>query len=226
MTHPSMVDYPGRMSVLFFTQGCSFSCGFCHNPDLMPLGGEVKTYSWERLEELCTRYKKQWVNAVTITGGEPTMHQSLGETIDFFYARGFSVKLDTNGSHPDMLRALLPHLSYVAMDIKCGPSKYPEFVRFCQMDRIKESVDLLIGSGVEYEFRTTLMEGVEGIHTDEDILEAAQFIKGAKRWIFQPFLPHDNLPNETFRSLPRTRPATLKHAAEIAAPYVQQAIVR
>lgn len=221
-----MVDYPGRMAALFFTKGCNFSCGFCHNPDLMSLNGGDKSYSWEHLGELCLRYKKQWVNAVTITGGEPTLHADLGETVDFFRARGFSVKLDTNGSNPELLAELLPRLDYVAMDIKCGPSKYPEFVRYHHIDRIKRSVDMLINSGIDYEFRTTLMEGLDGIHTDEDLLEAAKFISGARRWIFQAFLPHENLPCEFYRTISRTRPSILKHAAEIVAPFVIEATAR
>ena len=114
-TQSTLKDFPGRMAALFFTAGCNFRCGFCHNPDLFTT---AKTYSWEELDAICATFRKQWVSAATITGGEPTLHASLPETIRFMKKRGFAIKLDTNGSNPEMLEEVIADLNYVAMDIK------------------------------------------------------------------------------------------------------------
>ena len=109
MPQATMVDYPGRLSGLMFTSGCNFHCGFCHNAAL--LHNEAKhgdasagTYDFDKLDEFLKGFKRQWTNAITITGGEPTIHPNLPETLEFIKKRGFLIKLDSNGSNPDMLR--------------------------------------------------------------------------------------------------------------------------
>ena len=126
---PSMVDYPGHFAAVFFISGCSFTCGFCHNAALM--GKKQAGLSWETLEAACARFKKDWVNGIVLTGGEPTTAGDLVDLIHFFKERfGFSVKLDTNGSNPERLAECLPLIDYVAMDIKCGLSAYSELAGF------------------------------------------------------------------------------------------------
>ena len=220
-TQATMVDYPGRMAAVMFTAGCNFRCGFCHNPDLW--GGQAKTYTYAQLDEHCARFRKQWVEAVTITGGEPTLRPELPDTVRFLKGRGFQLKLDTNGSRPEVLEPLLPLLDYVAMDIKCSLEAYPRLTGFRDADALRRSIGLIMEKAKDYEFRTTL---IESFHDEADILAAAREIAGARRWIFQPFVPHPNLPEPSMRELPRTRPSALEQAAEWARPFVQHAEVR
>jgi pyruvate formate lyase activating enzyme len=218
---PSMIDYPGHLCGVFFTSGCNFSCGFCHNAALM--GRKQKTLSWERVEEVCRKFKDEWVDAVCITGGEPSLQPGLIELIHFFRDRGFKIKLDSNGSHPEILASCLPQVDLVAMDIKSGPAGYAEIAGFADIEKIKESIALIKKSGVDYEFRTTV---IEPFHTDEQMLEAGELIKGAKRYCLQAFVPQDTLPGEAFRSLKRTTPERLRRLEKLMAPFAEEVVVR
>ena len=228
MPQATMVDYPGRLSGLMFTSGCNFHCGFCHNAAL--LHNEAKhgdasagTYDFDKLDEFLKGFKRQWTNAITITGGEPTIHQELPETLEFIKKRGFLIKLDSNGSNPDMLRKCMPYLDYIAMDIKCPMERYEELVGFADTDKIAESIDIIMHCGKKYEFRTTL---VETYFFEEDIHTCGKMVLGADLYVVQPFIPHDDLPSPALRKQPRTRPTVLHQAADILKAYVKKAIVR
>lgn len=196
---PSMVDYPKHFAAVFFTSGCNFTCGFCHNAALM--GKKQAGLSWERLEEACTQFKKDWVNGAVITGGEPTLADDLPKLIQFMKRFGFNVKLDTNGSNPQRLAECLPLVDYVAMDVKTGFSGYPDLVRYAKTDRIRQSIELIKAEAKDYEFRTTV---IEQLHTDALMDELAEEIQGAKRYVLQAFIPRENLPDNKFTLLPRT----------------------
>ncbi len=222
-TQPTMVDYPGRMAALFYTAGCNFRCGFCHNAELFD--ASLKTYAWDELEDMCRRFKKEWVDAISITGGEPTIHDRLPETVNFFKQKGFHIKLDTNGSNPAMLETLLPSLDYVAMDIKCSLASYPA-VTACDpslRDALRRSIALIMAKAKDYEFRTTL---IESLHTDEELQGCGELIRGAKLYILQPFVPRDNLPDENLRDGQRTRPSFLEHAKSVVEGYVNCVQIR
>ncbi len=221
LKRPSMVDFPGRMAAVFFTSGCNFRCGYCHNA--VALGSRRPGLIWEALGEACDRFAEQWVKAVVVTGGEPTLWKELPRLIDFFKERGFAVKLDTNGSDPEMLEKLLPRLDYVAMDIKCGLSTYAELVQYHRPEVIARSVALIIGGGIDYEFRTTLLESV---HDEEEMAAIAELIQGASRYVLQPFLPRDDLPDVALRSTPRTSSGHLRWAAGRIRSVVDELIVR
>ncbi len=200
-----MVDYPGRFAAVFFTSGCNFACGFCHNAALM--GGKQSGLTWDQLHAAGSRFKKKWVNGVVITGGEPSCTDDLLELIHFFKERyGFAVKLDTNGSNPDVLVRCLPHVDYVAMDIKCGLSAYPDIVRFPDTDKIRQSIELIRAGARDYEFRTTV---IETVHTDEQMAQVRELVEGSKRYALQAFIPRDELPLAEYRALPRTSAARL-----------------
>ena len=220
-TQPTLVDYPGKMAALFFTHGCNFRCGYCHNPDL--LGSNNTAYSWSTLAEFTKEFRQNWVEAVTITGGEPTLQPQLGPTMQFFHEHGFAVKLDSNGSRPEVLQEVLPWADYIAMDIKCSLKKYPEFVGCQQVENIARSIEIIKNHARDYEFRLTL---IEDFHDEQEIRDCAKLVSGAKLLVFQPFVPHENLPAEHYRTLPRTRPSALADAVRIAAPYVQQCVAR
>ena len=216
-----MIDYPGHLCGVFFISGCNFSCGFCHNAVLM--SRKQNGIPWSRLEEVVQRFRSEWVDAVCITGGEPTLHPGLPELIAFFRDAGFKIKLDSNGSRPGVLRELLPQIDLIAMDIKTGLSGYPDLAGFKDTAKIEESVRLIMDSGVDYEFRTTV---IEPFHTDEKMLEAGELIKGAKRWALQAFVPQDTLPGEAFRTIKRTTPERLRELEKLLQPFVENIIVR
>jgi len=216
-----MIDFPGSLCGVFFLSGCNFTCGFCHNATLM--ASKQAGLTWERLDEICTRFKADWVDAVCITGGEPTLAPDLIELIHFFRERGFKIKLDSNGARPDILKECLPLIDYIAMDIKAGLSGYPEIAGFSDVGKIEESVKLIMSSGVDHEFRTTV---IDPFHTDDQMLEAGELIRGARRYVIQAFIPQDTLPGKEFRELKRTTPARLRHLEQLMAPYADEIIVR
>lgn len=221
MRSASLVDFPGRMAAVFFVTGCNFRCGFCHNAPL--LGTFKQGYSWERLDELCQGFQRQWVKAVVLTGGEPSLASNLLETLQFFRERGLEVKLDTNGSRPEILARALDLVSFVAMDVKCSLPRYADFVGFADSAAIAQSIHLLLGSAIPYEFRTTLLEAV---HTDEEMRAIGETVRGAARFALQPFIPRDDLPEPQLRQTPRTRPQALRRAADVLRPYVQRVEIR
>jgi pyruvate formate lyase activating enzyme len=209
LRNASMVDFEGHIAAVFFTTGCNFSCGFCHNAKLM--GRTRKGLSWKRLGEACKKFQKDWVRAAVITGGEPTLSPHLPELIQFFKDElGWVVKLDTNGSNPDMLERCLPLVDYVAMDIKTAPSAYEELAGYSDTDALYRSVSLIADLAKDYEFRTTV---IEEHHHDGVIDEIAHLIRGAKRYIVQPFIPNEELPHPKFRNLKRTSFDRLKEIA-------------
>lgn len=196
---PSMVDYPRKFAAVFFTSGCNFMCGFCHNASLM--GKKQAGLSWDQLEEACRKFKKNWVNGAVITGGEPTLADDLPELIHFLKRFGFSVKLDTNGSNPRKLKNVLPLVDYVAMDVKTGMSGYGDLVQFPDIGKIRESIELIQSEAKDYEFRTTI---IESLHTNELMDEVAENIRGSKRYALQAFVPREELPFAAFSTLTRT----------------------
>ncbi len=185
----SLLDYPGRVACTLFTMGCNFRCPWCHNaglvlPDQLPEGAldgeEVLTF---------LRRRQGVLDGVAITGGEPLLHaEALEEFLPAVKALGYGVKLDTNGSFPEALRRLVERglVDRVAMDVKNGPSRYGETIglRGSVPAAVERSRDFLLSGAVDYEFRTTV---VKGLHTEESLLEAAEWIRGAKVWYLQRF---------------------------------------
>ena len=221
LKNPSMVDFPGRMAATFLISGCNFGCGFCHNANLM---GAVKPGLDKRqLDEVCDRFKVDWVTACVVSGGEPTMAPDLPEILTILKRHGFIIKLDTNGSRPDRLMPVLPMVDYVAMDVKCGLDSYSGLTGFGDVDAITTSIDLIRSSAKDYEFRTTL---IKGFHEEEEVKAIGNAVRGAKRLAVQPFIPRDELPSSRFANTPRTTPEALRAAAVILEEYVSEVVVR
>ncbi|MFC1467373.1 anaerobic ribonucleoside-triphosphate reductase activating protein [Verrucomicrobiota bacterium] len=221
LQRPSMVDFPGHMAAVFFTSGCNFKCGFCHNAPLM--GNRRKGLTWEKLAAVCEDFKNDWVTGVVISGGEPTLFAELPELIKFFRKYGFAVKLDTNGSNPELLKECLPLVDYVAMDLKTAVDDYQNFVGWGNPDKIRQSFEMMKAEAKDYEFRTTI---VENYHTDELIEQAGKDIEGAKRLILQAFVPKDELPDPEYCKMKRTSAGRMKELATLARPYAEEVIVR
>ncbi|MFA6382840.1 MAG: anaerobic ribonucleoside-triphosphate reductase activating protein [Parcubacteria group bacterium] len=182
----TLIDYPGKIAATVFTVGCSFRCPFCHNPELVNLRLAHDEKSEKEFFEFLKKRKGK-IEGVCITGGEPTIQPDLIDFIKKIRKLGFLVKLDTNGSRPDVLKKLLDAklLDFVAMDIKNSLKRYNKTIgNKVDTDRIKLSVDLIKNSRLPYEFRTTV---VPGIHTEKDFEEITKWIKGAKSYYLQEY---------------------------------------
>ncbi len=183
----TLIDYPGKLAATVFTVGCSFRCPFCHNPGLV-LNSQFTAHNVLEKEFLDFLKKRQGkLEGVCITGGEPTIQPDLVNFIQKIKRLGFLVKLDTNGTRPDVLKKLLDLklLDFVAMDIKNQLKKYDQTTGVKgDKERIKLSVDLIRNSRVPYEFRTTV---VPGIHMEKDFLAIAEWISGTRNYYLQEY---------------------------------------
>ncbi len=221
LSNPTLVDFPGHMAAVFFTSGCNMRCGFCHNPDL--LRTRQKGLTWERLGEVCTRFEAEWTTAAVLTGGEPTLAGDLGELITFFTERGWRFKLDTNGSRPEVLEAVLPLVDYVAMDVKASSARYRELTGFADAAKIAASIEILRAGQTDYELRTTL---IEPFHDDEQLRDMGEMIRGARRYVLQAFIPRDEMPDPVFTTYPRTSPDRLREVEAMMSEYADEVLMR
>ena len=184
----TLLDYPGTVACTLFTAGGNFRCPFCHNAMLV-LPEQIEDASLSEDEVLGFLKKRQGVlDGVAITGGEPLLHRELPELLGKIKALGYKIKLDTNGSNPELLRWIIENrlVDRVAMDIKNAPEAYATTVGVAGLDiaPIAKSKDMLLRGDIDYEFRTTV---VKGIHTEDSLIGAAKWIEGAKEYYLQQF---------------------------------------
>lgn len=184
----SLVDFPGHTAVALFTIGCNMRCGYCHNPELvLPERYADEIPVNEILQFLSTRVGK--VEGVVISGGEPTMHNDLPDLFRKIKSMGFLTKLDSNGTNPEMLKMLFDEnlLDYIAMDIKASIDRYQEVAAWpINTDDILRSIKLIKSSGINHEFRTTL---VKSQVSPQDLDEIGELIEGSPRYALQRFRP-------------------------------------
>ncbi len=219
----SFIDFPGTVSAVIFTVGCNFRCPYCHNPELVFESPDHELSGEEVLSFLETR--AGLLPAVTITGGEPTMQQDLLPFMRKVKRLGFRLKLDTNGTNPEVLREAIKEklLDYVAMDVKAPLSKYARVVASAvNTRRIAESISILLEGAVEYEFRTTIVRSQLEL-ADLEII--GQEIRGAKRYFLQKFNPAKTL-HPSFHNYFSYSPQELQDAAQALRAYVQSCEVR
>jgi pyruvate formate lyase activating enzyme len=188
----SLIDYPGLISAVVFLQGCNFKCGYCHNPELVdPSLFRTCIRENDVMEFLETRKGK--LDAVSITGGEPTIKERLPSFIKHIKKMGYAVKIDTNGARPHVVKSLLDEklLDFIAMDVKAPPEKYKNIANAqVHPESIRESIQLILKAGIPYEFRTTI---VESQLDEDDILKIADMISGANKYVLQKFVPTKTL---------------------------------
>jgi pyruvate formate lyase activating enzyme len=183
----TLIDYPGKIAATVFTVGCSFRCPFCHNPELVVSSQLSAQSNMEKEFFEFLKKRKGKLEGVCVTGGEPTIQEDLEHFIKKIKTLGYFVKLDTNGSRPDVLKKILDKniIDFVAMDIKDAPKKYKKTSGgLADLERIKLSVKMIMNGRIPYEFRTTV---VPGIHTEKDFEEIAKWIKGAKAYYLQEY---------------------------------------
>jgi len=192
----SFSDWEGRMSSVLFTGGCNFRCPYCHNRDLALGGAGIDDMPYDLVKERLDA-QKLWVDSVVITGGEPTLHRGMTAVMADLKSSGYRVKLDTNGTSPDYLRQLILNglIDCIAMDVK-GPLGRGEYGKYSGVatdeNRVIDSIRLIIDSGIEHEFRTTI---VPGLHQEEDILAVSSMLggMGARFYKLQNFRPTNTL---------------------------------
>ena len=221
----SLVDYPGKVAASIFTIGCNFRCGYCHNPELvLPDEFVMSIPENEVLEFLKTRIGK--LDGVAISGGEPTLHEDLPEFIREVKTMGFLVKLDSNGSNPDVLRGLIDDklIDYIAMDIKGPLEKYHEIMGWkIDPNVIRRSVDLIKNSGLEHEFRTTI---VRSQLTVEDFEKVGKLVEGADRFALQHFRAIEKMVDtEKFRDERTFSEEEFEQVRKIMEKYVKKCVI-
>jgi pyruvate formate lyase activating enzyme len=221
----SLVDYPGEVTAVLFTRGCNIRCPYCQNTHLLlrsPRVSEPVITMEEAAEFLKERLG--FLDAVTVTGGEPTLYEELPAALAAFKELGYLVKLDTNGTNPTMLQQLINSgsLDYVAMDIK-APLDYRKYTRACgkltteEFFNVRSSIRMLMEASIQVEFRTTV---VPLLHPPEDIEEIARYIQGASLYSLQQFNPSVTLDTDYGAVVPYTR-QEMQELAERCSPYVQ-----
>ena len=218
----TLLDFPGKVACTVFTAGCNLRCPFCHNALLVT---EIDD-RFVKEEEFFAFLKSRVgvLDGVAITGGEPLLQPGIGEFIAKIKAMGFAVKLDTNGTFPQVLSEILSsdNVDYVAMDIKNSPEKYARTVAVADLDMtlIEKSVKIIMESSVDYEFRTTV---TREDFTEQDFEKIGLFIKGAERYYLQAFKDSGNLIGEG--NTPPDRDTMLKFRS-ICEKYVKTCALR
>lgn len=216
----TLLDFPGKVACTIFTAGCNMRCPFCHNASLVTdIDNSLNMPEEEILSYLSKR--QGLLDGVCITGGEPLLQKGIEDFIAKIKALGYAVKVDTNGCFPEKLKRIVEKglVDYVAMDIKNQFAKYGETVGIEDFDLapVKESIDFLISSGIDFEFRTTI---VKEIHTVEDIAVLSSEIKGAKKYFLQNFVDSGNLIGENLSAHDKSVLEEMKKEAEKNIPTV------
>jgi len=222
----SCIDYPGKLSCVLFLSGCNFDCPYCHNPQLARgaegLPGRV---SLDEAFGFLGR-RRGLLDGVVVSGGEPTLHPDLPELCRRIKQLGYPVKLDTNGSRPDMIAALVADglVDYIAMDLKTDPERYSGCVApRCDARALRASIRTIMHAGVPYEFRTTCVRPLVSTGTVERL---ARLIRGSRLYVLQPFRGGDILHPEFFDADPGFSAAEMDELARRAEPWVERCCVR
>ena len=189
----TLLDYPGLMACTIFTGGCNFRCPFCHNASLVTEPDENEPFTEQEILDYLEK-RKNTLEAVCITGGEPLLEKDLPLFLEKIKATGKLIKLDTNGYLSKRLKTILDAglVDYVAMDIKNSPEKYPltAGLEGMSMDPIYESIEAIMNANIDYEFRTTV---VKELHSEEDFEKISEMIKGCKKYFIQSFTDSGNI---------------------------------
>ena len=224
----TLLDYPGKVACTVFLQGCNFRCPFCHNSDLLGAEGSYRVET----EELMAFLKKRvgLLDAVCITGGEPTLQKDLPELLEQIKALGYLIKLDTNGTRPQVVKELVERglVDYVAMDIKNSPARYGETAGLSRMEltALEETMQFLMAGVVDFEFRTTV---VAQLHSAEDMQQIGQWLeklspnKKPAKLFLQVYTDRDSV---LMGGLSAHSKETMEKFKDILAPYADKVEIR
>lgn len=220
----SVIDYPGKVSCVIFCAGCNFRCPYCHNPDLLSAAGD-HAISLDKFFEFLSQ-RRNFLDGVVVTGGEPCLNNDMVSLCRRIKEQGLAVKVDTNGSQPEMLQKLLAAavIDYIAMDIKTTPGNYALLAgKNFDPDRIRSSLKVVKQSGLPYEFRTTCVRPF----VDETIIkEIAELVSGAPLYALQRCRTQRLLSPEFFADKEPLTDKEMRHFREIAAGKVERCYIR
>ncbi len=209
----SLLDFDEHISTTLFVAGCDFRCPFCHNSSLVLAPGKAPRIPWQEIMNYLSK-RKGVLDAVCISGGEPTMMEDLKEKIGDIKSLGYEVKLDTNGSRPEVLQDLLDKklIDYVAMDIKNSKEKYAMTSGvLLELSKVEKSIDILKSSQIPFEFRTT---AILEYHSLRDFEEIGKWIKGAPKYFIQRYIDNENCIRHGLHELPKEKALEAKAILE------------
>lgn len=224
----SLIDWEGKIVSTLYVGGCNFRCPFCYNTDLVLDIESLPTISKENILSFLTE-RKSFLDGICLSGGEPTLY-SLTEFLTEIKSHQLKVKLDTNGSHPEVLADLIEHelVDYIAMDIKSCLhfENYSETIGVKDeriIEKTEKSIMLIMNAGIDYEFRTTV---VPGYHDDEAIECIAKMVKGARRYVLQNFVQSEKMLNPCLKDITPYSKEQMKKFKEKIEPYLQICLIR
>jgi pyruvate formate lyase activating enzyme len=220
-----LIDFEPYTACVVFLGGCNFRCGYCHNPDLVLHFNNIPSISEDEFFSFLDKRKK-WLDGAVVTGGEPTMQKDLVGFFAKIKEKGFLVKLDTNGSNPHVISALISKklVDYIAMDIKTSLGDYNNV---CGVDvdikKIRESIELIKNSSVDYEFRTTF---IPGIVTKDNALNIAETLKGARKYVIQNFREKADMIEARFKNIKPYSKEELEDIKKAVSGYFEEVKIR
>lgn len=225
LTKTSLLDYPGLVSSIVFLGKCNMRCPFCHNPGLINNSEVYPDISEKEVIDFL-KSRKKWIDALVITGGEPTIYDSLPSFIKKVKKLKFKVKLDTNGANPGLVKKLIDKklLDYIAMDVKASKKNYNKASGIkVNLKRIDESIKLIKDSGIKYEFRTTI---VPGIHSKDDLLRIGKWLSGAEKFVLQQFRSEFPTLDPSYKDKPTYSLDELNEFKNLLNDYFRKVIVK
>jgi len=225
----SLVDWDGKVASVIFLPGCNMRCPFCYNTKLVLHPNEMPTIQFGKVKDYLKK-NKGWIDGVVLTGGEPTLHEELPVLCEEIKKLGLLVKLDTNGTNPSMVRELIGRrlVDYVAMDVK-APLTEDAYSRASGVDMtellksVEETIDTLLDSRVEYEFRTTL---VPTLHEASNIEKICERIKGCRKYALQNFKADVETINPNFQGLKPFSKTEIENLSSTAKSHIANTILR
>jgi len=225
----SLVDWDEKVSAAIFLASCNMRCPFCYNVALVLSPEKLRTIPFQEIAEYLER-SREWIDGVVITGGEPTVHSDLPNLCEKVKKLGFSVKIDTNGTNPSLIRELINRqlIDYVAMDIK-APLEQDKYYTVVGvnisnlLERIQETISILQNSQIDYEFRTTV---IPTIHKEKDVEEICQKIKNCKKYVLQNYKTNVETINPNFRDLKPFSQEELKRFLKTARKIIPNTTLR
>jgi pyruvate formate lyase activating enzyme len=220
----SLIDYPGKLCATIFTAGCNFRCPYCYNEDIVLDYPAMPKMPEDKIIEFL-HPRLGFLDGVCVTGGEPTIHRELPKFLGRLKSIGSLVKLDTNGSRPKALAYVMEKglVNYIALDVKVPLGRYEKTVRYrVKPEGLKETIKLIRRSGVDHEFRTTV---VPGLLDGDDLEEIAMTLAGSKRYVLQQFRPGKTLCPD-FKDVKPYSEAEMRQFRDRVAPYFAETRLR
>ena len=224
----TLLDFPGKVACTVFLQGCNYRCPFCHNTDLLP--GKREEYMTEDAFITFLKKRQGLLDGVCVSGGEPTLYPGLPEFLSKIKALGYAVKLDTNGSRPEILKDVVRKglVDYVAMDVKNSPARYAETVGLAHFDigPTEESLRFLVADNIDYELRTTVVKPLHDAASIQDMgawLGALVPGKQPRRLFLQKFVDRESV---LFAGLSAALPEEMQQLSQLLTPFCEQVSIR